>query len=102
MTPRQGDNDPALLRQRLAVVAAISLVNARQLRNWQVRGGAEIEASYLEQVIAGDGGSDTHLAALVEVRSRLQEVEVVMRQCDEELATLNARLAALDHLVSGE
>lgn len=101
MSSQRCDNEPVLLRQRLEVVAAISRVNALQLRNWQVRGGAEIEVSYLEQVIEGGGECDTHLAALVEVRGRLQQVEVVMAQCDEELAALNARLEALDHLISG-
>jgi hypothetical protein len=95
MTPGGRDFDSGLLQQRLDIVAAIS----QWMRSSFVIGKCAGRRD--RSVMLRTRDSMVRRVALMEVRMRLQDVNAIMTPCEEELAVLNARLEALDDLISG-
>ena len=74
---------PAVLAERMALVTAAATLNARQLRNSQLLGGAEVEILACRR-------------ALAEARERERTLRAEIARGESEQAELERRLAALD------
>jgi septal ring factor EnvC (AmiA/AmiB activator) len=74
---------PAILAERMALVAETAALNARQLRNSQLVGGAEIEILACRRALAD-----------AEERERLLRAEIARDETEH--ARLEAHLANLD------
>ena len=73
----------AIMAERMALVAEVSGLNARQLRNSQLAGGIEIELLACRR-------------ALAEAEAREQELRAEIARDDDQHTRLDERLAALD------
>jgi hypothetical protein len=85
-----------MLTQRLQVVQEISAIQARNLLNRQLGGGAEFEIQGIEQEIAATGCSSKLARALADARERLQKANAEMAECDAHCAALERCLEQLD------
>ncbi len=92
--------DPGLWQKRLDIVAAMTRINAQQLRNRQLLGGAEIEVAHLEEEAVDSG--DAPRIALAEARARWEAFNAAIARHDDELAVLGEELAAIDRAIVGE
>jgi hypothetical protein len=72
-----------IMAERLALVAEVTGINARQLRNIQLVGGLEIELLACQR-------------ALAEAQARDREVRAEIARDEEQLDRLDQRLTALD------
>ena len=74
---------PEIMAERMALVAEVSGLNARQLRNSQLIAGLEIELLACRR-------------ALAEAEARDQELRATIARDEEQQGRLDERLAALD------
>jgi hypothetical protein len=100
MTAKRFVADPVRLQRRLDVAAAITRLNALQLRHRQMLGGAEIDIARLEMIADGGEVTEVQRVALCEACMRQQEICTAMARCDDELAALNAQLEVIDREIS--
>jgi hypothetical protein len=91
-----------MLTQRLQVVQEISAIQARNLLNRQLGGGAEFEIQGIEQEIAATGCSSKLARALADARERLQKANAEMAECDAHCAALERCLEQLDRWISAD
>lgn len=91
-----------MLTRRLQVVQEISVVQSRNLLNYQLSGGAEFEIQGIEQEIAAIGGSHELAKALADARERLQMANAGIAECDAQCAALEQRLEELDRRIAAD
>lgn len=85
-----------LIEKRIALVAELTALNARQLLHSQARAGIEVELLGCAEDIEANGETEANLAQRAELESRLSRIIDRVEECDRQLDALAERLSELD------
>jgi hypothetical protein len=95
-------SDIALLMQRrMALVERLAALNASQLRNIQMRSGAEVELLACTAAIEANGATPEDRARRAELEARCQAAAAACIACERELDDLAEQLTRLDQAGPG-
>lgn len=87
---------PESVAKRMALVEQLSALNAKQLKNIQLRSGVEVELQACIDDIERSGETKSSLALRAELQNRLTEAITACADCDRELDALTDQLNTLD------